>query len=84
MRHVQENEEGDYEMKHVCYVVLQAIHDGGVDPKLTFFTVEAWFCLNGYINVQNNRYLSSINLTQTLEVRRLVDGVPLLLYEQKD
>jgi hypothetical protein len=47
---------------------LQAVHDGILDPKLTFFTDEAWFHLSGYINVQNNRYWSSINPRQTFEV----------------
>jgi hypothetical protein len=47
---------------------LQAVHDGVLDPKLTFFTDEAWFHLSGYINAQNNRYWSNINPSQTFEV----------------
>jgi hypothetical protein len=47
---------------------LQAVHNGVLDPKLSFFTVEAWFHLSGYINAQNNRYWSSINSKQTFEV----------------
>jgi hypothetical protein len=53
---------------HFCNWFLQAVHDGVLDPKLTFFTDEAWFHLSGYINAQNNRYWSSINLKQTFEV----------------
>jgi hypothetical protein len=47
---------------------LRAVYDGVLDPKLTFFTDEAWFHLSGYINAQNNRYWSSINPRQTFEV----------------
>jgi hypothetical protein len=47
---------------------LQAVHDGVLDPKLTFFTDEAWFHLSGYINAQNNRCWSSINPKQTFKV----------------
>jgi hypothetical protein len=47
---------------------LQAIYDGVLDPKLTFFTDEAWFHLSGYINAQNNRYWGSINPKQTFEM----------------
>jgi hypothetical protein len=53
---------------HFCNWFLQAVHDGVLDPKLTFFTHEAWFHLNGYINAQNNMYWSSINPKQTFEV----------------
>jgi hypothetical protein len=74
---VQVIEEGDYGRRtHFCNWFLQAVHDGVLDPKLTFFTDEAWFHLSGYINAQNNRYWSSINPRQTFEVlfmiRRLV------------
>jgi hypothetical protein len=37
------------------------LHDGLLDPKLTFFTDEANFKLSGYVNSQNNRYRSSEN-----------------------
>jgi hypothetical protein len=47
---------------------LQAVHDGVLDPKLTFFTDETWFHLSGYISAQNNRYWSIINPKQTFEV----------------
>jgi hypothetical protein len=66
---VQVIEECDYGRRtHFCNWFLQAVHDGVLDPKLTFFTDEAWFHLNGYINAQNNRYWSSINPRQTFEV----------------
>jgi hypothetical protein len=39
-------------------VFLQSVRD----PELTFFTDETWFHLSDYINAQNNRYWSSINL----------------------
>jgi hypothetical protein len=54
---VQVIEEGDYRKRtHFCNWFLQAVHDGVLDPKLTFFADEAWFHLSGYINAQNNRY----------------------------
>jgi hypothetical protein len=67
---VQVIEEGDYGRRmHFCNWFLQAVvHDGFLDPKLTFFTDEAWFHLSGYIYAQSNRYLSSINPRQMLEV----------------
>jgi hypothetical protein len=36
--------------------------------QLIFFSDEAWFHLQGYINMQNNRYWSSQNPHLTLEV----------------
>jgi hypothetical protein len=72
---VQVIEEGDYGRRtHFCNWFLQAVHDGVLDPKLTFFTDEAWFHLSSYISAQNNRYWSSINPSQTFEVP---------LYDQK-
>jgi hypothetical protein len=66
---VQVIEEGDYGRRtHFCNWILQAVHDGVLDPKLAFFTDEAWFHLSGDINAQNNRYWSSINPRQTFEV----------------
>jgi hypothetical protein len=66
---VQVIEECDYGRRtHFCNWLLQAVHDGVLYPKLTFFTDEAWFHLSGYISAQNNRYWSSINLKQTFEV----------------
>jgi hypothetical protein len=35
------------------------MHDGLIDPKLTFLTDEANFNLSGCVNSQNNRYCSS-------------------------
>jgi hypothetical protein len=66
---VQVIEEYDYGRRtHFCNWFLQAVHDGALDPKLTFFTEEAWFHLSGYINAQSNKYWSSINPKQTFEV----------------
>jgi hypothetical protein len=66
---VQVIEESDDERRmYFCSLFLQAVHDGVLDPKVTFFTDEACFHLSGYINAQNNRYWSSINLRQTFEV----------------
>jgi hypothetical protein len=65
----------------VCKRFLrQTVHDGVLDPKLTFFTDKAWFHLSGYISAKNNRYWSSIN-TDFWSDPSLVYGVPLLLYE---
>jgi hypothetical protein len=48
---VQVTEEGDYGRRtHFCNWFLQAVHDGVLDPRLTFFTDGAWFHLSGYIN----------------------------------
>jgi transposase len=38
-----------------CNWFLQSV----IDPQLTFFSDEAWFHLQGYINTQNNRYWNS-------------------------
>jgi hypothetical protein len=48
-----------------------------IDPKLTFFSIEAWFRLQGYINTQNNRYWSSQNpyLTNEVMLRPVKVGV---------
>jgi hypothetical protein len=53
-------------MIHFCRCFLQSVVESGIDSKLTFFSDEAWFHLQGYINTQNNRYWSSQNphLTQ--------------------
>jgi hypothetical protein len=73
---IQVIEEGDYGRRtYFCNWFFQAVHDGVLDPKLTFFTDEAWFHLSGYISAQNNRYCSSINPRQTFEVGYFVqDG----------
>jgi hypothetical protein len=82
---VQVIEECNYGRRtHFCNWFLQVVHDGVLDPKLTFFTDEAWFHLSGYINA-HNRYWSSINPRQTFEVplhgQKIGVGVPLLLHE---
>jgi hypothetical protein len=45
--------------------VLWVVYDAVLDPKLIFFTDEAWYHLSGYINVRNNRYWSSNHLRET-------------------
>jgi hypothetical protein len=40
---------------------LQSVVEGEINPQLTFFSAEAWFHLQGYVNAQNNRYWSSQN-----------------------
>jgi hypothetical protein len=46
---------------HFCSWFLQSVIKGEIDPQLTFFSDEAWFHLQGYINMQNNRYWNSKN-----------------------
>jgi hypothetical protein len=46
---------------YFCSWFLQSVVEGEIDPHLTFFSDEAWFHLQGYINKQNNRYWSSQN-----------------------
>jgi hypothetical protein len=66
---VQVIEEGDYGRRTQFFNwFFQAVHDGVLNPKLIFFTDEAWFHLSGYINYQKNRYWSSINPRQAFEV----------------
>jgi hypothetical protein len=38
---------------------LQCVVKGKIDSQFTFFSTEAWFHLQVYINTQNNRYCSS-------------------------
>jgi hypothetical protein len=46
-------EEGNYKRRtYFCNWYLQAVYDNILDPKLTFFTEEAWFHWSGYINAQ--------------------------------
>jgi hypothetical protein len=52
----------DYEKRvRFCNWFINHVHDGLLDPKLTFFTDEANFNLSGYVNSQNNKYWSSEN-----------------------
>jgi hypothetical protein len=44
-----------------CSWFLQSVIEGEINLQLTFYSDEAWFHLQGYINVQNNRYWSSQN-----------------------
>jgi hypothetical protein len=41
---------------HFSSWFLQAVIEGEIDPQLPFFSDEAWFHLQEYINTQNNRY----------------------------
>jgi hypothetical protein len=52
---------------HFCSWFLQSVVEGEIDPQLTFFS-EAWFHLQGYIHMQNNRYSSPQNPHLTHEV----------------
>jgi hypothetical protein len=54
---------------HFCSWFLQSVVKGEIDPQLAFFSDEAWFHLQGYINTQNNRYWNSQNPHLTLEVK---------------
>jgi hypothetical protein len=38
------------------------VNEGTLDPRLLLFTDEAWFNLNGRVNMHNNHYRSSENL----------------------
>jgi hypothetical protein len=44
-----------------CSWFLQSVVGGEIDSQLTFFSDEAWFYLQGYINTQNNLYWNSEN-----------------------
>jgi hypothetical protein len=48
--------------------LLLAVHEGLLDPKLTFYTDEDWSHQSEYINPQNNRYWKMINPTQNFEI----------------
>jgi hypothetical protein len=51
-----------------CSCFLQSVVKSEIDPQLTFFSDEAWFHLQGYINTLNNYYRSSQNPHVTQEV----------------
>jgi hypothetical protein len=51
-----------------CSWFLQSVAESEMDTQLTFFTDEAWFQLQGYINTQNNCYWISPNPHLTHEV----------------
>jgi hypothetical protein len=53
---------------HFCIRFLQSVIEGEIDQQFTFFSDEAWLHLQGYINMQNNRYWSSQNPHLTHEV----------------
>jgi hypothetical protein len=46
---------------HFCSWFLQPVEEDEIDPQLIFFSDEAWFHLQGYINTENNHYWSSQN-----------------------
>jgi hypothetical protein len=50
-----------------CSWFLQSAIEGEINLQLTFFSDEAWFHLQGYINTQNNCYWSSQNPHLTYE-----------------
>ncbi|KAJ4437480.1 hypothetical protein ANN_17624 [Periplaneta americana] len=39
----------------------ESVHNGDLDPLLTFFTDEAWFHLHSHVSTQNNRYWATEN-----------------------
>jgi hypothetical protein len=66
---VPEIEPVDYEKRvRFCNWFISHVHDGLLDPKLTFSTDEANFDLSGYVNAQNNRHWSSENQTVSLDL----------------
>jgi hypothetical protein len=69
IRQVQVIEENDCDRRKLfCNRFSRAVPGGVLDPKLTFFTHEAWFYLNGCINVQSSRCWSSIYPRQAFEI----------------
>jgi hypothetical protein len=46
---------------HFCSWFLQSVIEGEIDPRLTVFSDDVWFQLQGYINMQNNHYWSLEN-----------------------
>jgi hypothetical protein len=46
---------------HFCSWFLKSVIEGEIDLQLTLLSDEAWFHLQGHINMQNNRYCSSQN-----------------------
>jgi hypothetical protein len=46
---------------HFYIRVFQSVHDGKIDPRVVFFSDEAWFPLRGEMNSPNSQYWSSEN-----------------------
>jgi hypothetical protein len=59
-----------------CSWFLQSVAEGEIDLHLTF-SEEAWFHLQGFVNMQNNHYRSSQNphLTRVVLLHPVKDGV---------
>jgi hypothetical protein len=53
---------------HFCSWFLQCVTEDEIVLQLTFFSDEAWFGLQGYINMKNNRSWNSQNPHLTHEV----------------
>jgi hypothetical protein len=62
---------------HFCSWFLQPVIEGKINTQLAFFSTEAGFHLQGYINTQHNRYWSSQNphLIQEVPVHPVKVGV---------
>jgi hypothetical protein len=53
---------------HFCVWFPQYVVEAEIALQLTFFSDEEWIHLQGYINMQNNRYWSSQNPRLTYKV----------------
>jgi hypothetical protein len=62
----QATEDGDCKRTHFCNRFLWSVHDGLLDPKVTFLADKAGLHLSGCISAQNNEYWSNINLRLVL------------------
>ncbi|PNF13606.1 hypothetical protein B7P43_G17663 [Cryptotermes secundus] len=62
---------------HFCSWFPQSVAEGETDPQFTCLSNEARFHLQGYINMQNNRYWSSQDphLTHEASLHTVRDGV---------
>jgi hypothetical protein len=58
----------------VCFFswFLQSVVESEIDLQLTFFSDEAWFHLQGYINMQNNHIFTLEKIMKiSLDIRML-------------
>jgi hypothetical protein len=62
---------------YFCSWFLKSVVEGEIDPQLIFFSDEAWFRLQGYINTLNNHYWISQNphLTHEIPLHQVKVGV---------